>query len=76
MDRSDVFYYLLKRNPDMSRRIMEASPFLNLPAHLERTGASYGDVMRAYGFDPEETALGQVQKYALTPPPRPTPETD
>ena len=61
MDRSDVFYHLLKRNPDMSRRIMEASPFLNLPAHLERTGASYGDVMRTYGFDPEETALGQVQ---------------
>lgn len=61
MDRSDVFYHLLKRNPDMSRRIMEASPFLNLPAHLERTGASYADAMRAYGFDPEETALGQVQ---------------
>ena len=61
MDRSDVFYHLLKRNPDMSRRIMEASPFLNLPAHLERTGAEYGDVMRTYGFDPEETALGQVQ---------------
>ena len=61
MDRSDVFYHLLKRNPDMSRRIIEASPFLNLSAHLERTGAEYGDVMRTYGFDPQETALGQVQ---------------
>ena len=61
MDRSDVFHHLLKRNPGMSRRIMEASPFLNLPAYLEKTGSAYGDAMEAYGFDPEETALGQVQ---------------
>ena len=61
MDRSDIFYHMLKRNSGLSRRIMEASPFLNLPGHLERTGAAYRDVMEAYGFDPDLTALGQAQ---------------
>ena len=61
MDRSDVFYHLLKRSPGLSGRIMEASPFLNLPGYLERTGHTYEDAMEAYGFDPDLTALGQAQ---------------
>lgn len=61
MDRSDIFYHMLKRNPDLSGRIMEASPFLNLPAYLERSGATYVDALEAYGFDPGLVALGQVQ---------------
>ena len=61
VDRSDVFYHMLKRNPGLSGRIMEASPFLNLPAYLKRTGAAYDDVMKQYGFDPRLAALGQAQ---------------
>ena len=59
--RSRVFYHLLKRNPDLCGRIMEASPFLSLPDYLNRTGAAYDDVMEEHGFDPGLVALGQIQ---------------